>query len=216
MALFDIFELTHKWRDNDGRECSNNYYYRYDKMRGLGVETDEEALAISWIDAVLNPSNGAIPNTYITYEVKVRNLFQPDYVWVEPMALVGGRSGAGSELMPQFNSVKVTLAHNSGLLKKGRKMFGGFFESDQTNGLLNIAGYTVFAIRAAMCMAWVADALLAGQKSFEPVVVKRVPIIVGGVVTGYRLPQNAGELMYASVLSAVASVVVTSQNTRKK
>lgn len=216
MAIQDIFHLQHKWQDNDGRQCSNDYFYKYIAARGLGLESDEEALSVAWVDAVLTPMNATIPNTYRTTEVKVVNLFNPAFVWVQPMALVGGRSGAGSELMPQFNTAKATLSHNSGLINKGRKMFGGLFESDQINGLLTVAGYTNFALRAALAVVWVVDSLTLGQKSFQPVVVKRIKVVDAFTgKTTYRLPENFGESVNALITSAVTSAVVTSQNTRK-
>jgi len=216
MSLGDIFELKHAWEDNDGRKSENVWFYRYTALRGLGVDTDEESLAISWIDAVLTPMNVTIPNTYRNTGVTVRNLFDPSVVWVEPLSLSGGRSGGGSELMPQFNALKVTLSHKSGLIKKGRRMFGGFFETDQLNGLIAALAMPVLVIKAALCLLAVADSATLGIKSFRPVVVKRIMVTEGeGEIVRYRLPENSGEAEYSYIESAVLSPVVTSQNTRK-
>jgi hypothetical protein len=216
MALGDIFELKHAWEDNDGRKGENVWFYRYTALRGLGVDTDEESLAITWIDAVLAVMNVTIPNTYRSTGVTVRNLFDSSVVWVEPLSLLGGRSGAGSELMPQFNALKVTLSHKSGLIKKGRRMFGGFFESDQLNGLLTGVAMSTLAIKAALALLDIVDSATLGIKSFRPVVVKRVPIEFPiGTIIGYRLPENSGEAEYSYIESAVMSPVITSQNTRK-
>jgi len=216
MAMGDIFELKHAWEDNDGRKGENVSFYRYKALRGLGVDTDEESLAISWIDAVLTPMNATIPNTYRSTGVTVRNLFNAAVVWVEPLSLSGTRSGAGAELMPQFNALKVTLSHKSGLIKKGRRMFGGFFESDQLNGLLAPLAMANLVIKAALCLLQVADSATLGIKSFVPVVVKRIPVTEGqGEIVRYRLPETQQEAVWSEIESAVLSPVITSQNTRK-
>lgn len=213
-AIGDIYELKHVQRDGDNVHIENVYFYRQiaDPAGGLW-STQSQRLAEDWMTDVYTVMRPSIPGTYITDELRVRNLFNEADSYVMPLNSAGTRSFAATELLPRFLSGVITLATDNGLVKKGRKMIAGLAEADQNNGLFTAAGYTLFAVRAAAMLLGVST-LFGGAKAFEPVVVKRIRTGTAGNYV-YRLPENQLEAVAGIVQSAILSSIVSAQDTRK-
>lgn len=215
MALGDIYELKHVARDADQKIMENVYFYQHvsDPVGG-SWPTQAQRLAEDWNTDVLTPMLTNLPSAYTAIEIRTRNLFDPADNYVKPISRAGSRTAGVSELMPSWISVVATLSTDNGLVHKGRKMLYGLFEADQSFGVMAAFGVPFFVARAALCLLGVSN-LFGGFKAFYPVVVKRIREGTPGNYT-YRLPTSAVEAVYGNIQSAVISMIVSSQDTRKK
>lgn len=215
-AVGDVFEVKLKFRDVDNKEFENVFFYRYAVLVGLGNPSAQETLANVFNSLMVTAMLPTTPFQITYHTVAVRNLFNGADAFDLPILRAGTRtvSGPDGNLMPSFNAAKVVLATDNGLVKKGRKMLAGLLEVDQASGIIQAVPYALWATRVAMMVIDLVDSVLGGQKSFWPIVVKRVR-------TGtpknyvYRLPENNTELIYGSITNAIMSAVVTTQNSRK-
>lgn len=215
MALGDIYELKHIIRDADQKNMENVYFYRHVADPAGGTSpTQAQRLAQDWNTDFLTTWLANTATGYTTSEIRVRNLFNAADAYVMPLNRVTSRTAGVSEQLPSWMSVIATLAGDNPLVKKGRKMMMGIYELDQNFGILQGFGSPFFAVRAALALAGISN-LFGGAKAFEPVIVKRVREGTPGNYT-YRLPETQIEAIYANIVSATVSAVVTSQDTRKK
>lgn len=216
MAINDVFEVKLKWRDQDFKEMENVFFYRYAVAIGLGNPSVPETLANVFNDVLVSGWIPVTPSAYTYHTVAVRNLFNGAEQFELPLQRAGTRtiSGAEGHLLPSFSAAKVVLSTDNGLVKKGRKMLAGLLEADQVAGLITGIPYATQMVRVALIAVDLVDSVLGGQKSFWPIVVKRVRTGTPGNYV-YRLPQNNGELIYGSIVNAIMSAVVTTQNSRK-
>lgn len=213
-AIGDIYELKHVQKDFDNSLFENVYFYRQvaDPVGG-SWPTQSQRLAEDWMLDVWPVIQPTIPTSYGTTELRVRNLFNLTDSYVMPLAVAGTRSAAGTELQPSFMSGVITLAVDNGLVKKGRKMIAGILESDTHFNTFSVLGIAMLAVRAASMLLGIST-LVGGSRAFEPVVVKRIREGTPGNYT-YRLPTSQAEAIFGNIVSAVASTVVSGQDTRK-
>ena len=214
MALFDLFEVKLRGLDFDNEAWENVFFYRHSAQRGLDFDTDEEALAVGFKEAVWDTYKARLNVSWRCVEIRVRNLFNDNYSYVLPVNEVGTRPAIpGNENMPTFNVGKITMGVAPGAVRKGQKAIAGITEADAAGKVLTALGIVNFTVLAATFVLWLADSTLLGQKSFEPVVVKRVREGTPGNYT-YRLPTSSVEAVYAAIQSAVLSATVRHQTTR--
>lgn len=216
MALNDIFQVNVKWRDQDMKTMENVLFYRYKSVVGLGGGSAAENLANTYNSVMVTGSLPSTPQSIVYTAVAVKNLFDGSEQFELPILRAGTRSlvGADNNPMPSHDAVKVVLATDNGLVKKGRKMLAGLLEGDQVGGIIASIPYATWAIRAALFVVELVDSVVLGTKSFEPVVVKRIREGVPGAYT-YRLPENQFEAVYGVIQNAVLSAIITTQNSRK-
>ena len=215
-VIGDVFEVKMKSYDADLKDIENVFYYYYQSVIGLGNSSASQALANVFDQIVVAAQVPMTPPSIKYNMVQVRNLFDPSDAFDLPINRAGTRGpGSGtSQLLPAHDAVKVVLTTENGLVKKGRKMLAGLMENDQTNGLIDSVPYASWAVRIAVFGLDVVDSIVLGQKSFAPVVVKRVREGTPGNYT-YRLPASRSELIYGHLQNIVMSAVVTTQNSRK-
>jgi len=212
MAIGDIYQLTHMYRDFDNKQDVNVYFYRQDANPAAALPAYSQQLAEMWNQDVLTPMLATWTADWVSYGINVRNLFDPGDVYEMPINRAGSRAAA-TEALPSLNSVKATYATSNGYVNKGRKSFAGLIEGDQNRGLLTLAGLTNFATRTALTTLKLVGAVVAGY-AFAPVIVKRVRSGTPGNYT-YRLPVTPAEVIFGYVTSAILSAVTSSQVTRK-
>lgn len=215
-SIGDVYEVKLKSYDADLKQMENVFFYRYNNLIGLGNPGVSETLA-NVFDLVVVAAQIPMTPPSIKYNmIQVRNLFDPADAFDKPINKAGTRPpGSGtSQLLPSHDAVKVMLNTDNGLVKKGRKMLAGLMENDQTNGLIDSIPYASWVLRIAVFTMDVVDSVIGGQKSFSPIVVKRVREGTPDNYT-YRLPTTQWELVYGNIQSAIMSSIVTTQNSRK-
>lgn len=215
-SIGDVYEVKLKSYDADLKQMENVFFYRYNNLIGLGNPGVSETLA-NVFDTIVVAAQVPMTPPGIKYNmIQVRNLFDAADAFDKPINRSGTRGpGSGtSQLLPSHDAVKVMLNTDNGLVKKGRKMLAGLMENDQTNGLIDSVPYASWVVRIAVFALDIVDSVIGGQKSFAPVVVKRVREGTAPNFT-YRLPRDQWELVYGNIQSAIMSAVVTTQNSRK-
>lgn len=203
MALYDVYELIDE-QVQLGQKCLNVYFYENNNAGFGGLQAQD--LVEQWIDQflpVLLPAQSAgVEHT----NIRARNLYDSVDNYSLDVSEVGQSTGTDS--LPNFTAVAVTLSQVNGSIRNGSKRFVGLTETDQTNGVITRAQ---FLLDLADLMDALSTYIFDGVSSvWQPVVVKR--ILDGGV---YRLPENQGEAVLGGIAEALFSTVVTSQVSRK-
>lgn len=186
-------------------EAYNMFYYQQTSATGVAGNV------IGSFQAQVVPSWVAALNNHLTLsEIQVLNLFDLADFQLSSLGPVSGVRG-GDALPPAaafgFFSNRSTRA-----VRRGQKRFMGVSESDQEQGDILPAAYTVLGTLASA----MAQTISTGSplQSFVPVVVKRIPYVVGGE-TRYRLPTNLAEATVMRVTQWFYQDQVTNQVSRK-
>jgi len=216
MAVNDVYEAQQKYRDHDGKLLQTTMFYRQ-QSDGVGgpYPTQAERLARDWMLDVWPTILPRFPNSWALTGMAVKNLFNPSDAFELPLSVIGGRTTAGQEMLPTFVAGVATLAHSNAAVKKGRKSLSGLFEADQNGGTLTTGGQTNFGAWASAFLIGVST-IVGGARAFMPVVVKRIKYTTDEGNEAYRLPELLSELVYGSVVSSVLSLIVSTQNSRKR
>lgn len=215
MAIGDAFEIKIHYRDLDQRECLNTFYYR---QGAVGTPPYGPAQMARWLCDLVNadfltPLLPTVPNSMVFTKISGRHLFDPSDGYDLSINRAGTLSGAGADLFPTFLTVAMNLATDNWVVRLGRKAISGWFETAGANGVVNSAGMTIAAVKAALMLVQLGGAIPAGYV-FQPIVIKRVKDITTNPPT-YRLPETAGEMIFGYVTSVVASSLFSTQVTRK-
>ncbi len=217
MPLSDIYSVT-LTSSLLSQECNNIFFYR---MSQIGAGNPAEALCSGFEDlffasAGTNSLRSVAFSTLIQYtRVRTYNLFSLEELFEIIFDPPYTGSGVG-DTMPSFMAYPFRTAQVRRDVRRGQKRFAGVLESQ-------VAGNTLIA-GAITNLSPLTDTLSAAINpvdfpgfTFEPVVVKRIPIInEEGDVTGYRLPTNQLESVYAPATTWELVTVLTSQRSRKQ
>lgn len=218
MALVgDIFQVSVKYRDQDMKLFQNDYFYRLSVIDGDADINVCYELATAFISDLLPTIRASTPTSWTFYEIRAKSLFNLADDFAAAISLAGTRptpASPGDQMLPSFAAVKITASTDNGLVKKGRKMFGGVFEGDQSFGLLLIASLPIWAQLAVAFAANVVYEAFTVDLTWQPVVVQRIREEIEGRVT-YRLPTSQLEAVFGVIQNAVFSTIVTTQNSRK-
>lgn len=215
MALNDLYEIV-AFQNFQGQECVNVYHYhQFETFLPIG-QNNANSLVDAWIAQILPSIRAAqIPNVVYT-KISAINLFSPSDRHDELVSLAGTRVVANDQPMPVHDAVAVSLETGSAEIRTGRKSYTGIGEGDHNSGNLFGSGAAVWATASSILKADVTIGTIIQTPTFRPVVVKRVKVIGSGDEISYRLPENASEAVYSPIITALADLVISTMNSRKR
>lgn len=213
MAVGDVYEVVCDQIYGTSTVLNVFYYEQIAIVVPGGGFTVAALLAEQWDEQV-----GSVVRTnqnvdVVHREVRCRNLFDPSDAGTYAVDEPGGASETAG--MGPFIAMGYKLFGDNPAVKNGAKRFVGVTESWQNDGLISDAGIIAQG-------EVVADALAANvtagdvipTDTWAPVIVKRVRSGSAGEYE-YRLPESVGETVLSRIASALLSVVLTSQVSRK-
>jgi len=207
MALGDLFEVVDV-QSLQGQDILNIYYYM-----NVNVEYSSDDLAEWWIAQVLpDIANAQSPDLQHT-EVRVRNLFDASDIATQITGNYGELVTSPAETLPRHDAYSFTLYGPGNTTRPGGKRIAGLVETMQTDGV-HVGG--VLAVLDTLA-ARLAEYILndSSVAAFRPTIVARVKEVIGGVAQ-YRLPETALEAVSQAVVDVAWSLLVSTQNTRKR
>lgn len=196
------------------QDWENVFFYRIEDTPTEGVLSG----IIEDFQTDVLPSMAAVQNPSTSYlQLAATNIFSHDEAVVSPLDITAG-TNSSDEIMASFISASIKLVRSNARVRHGRKSLVGMSEGDAF-GQVWTSGYQALLQDCADTFA----ALLTpgGVDNLAPVIVGRVfvPADPPDIPRAYyRLPETQVEMgtNWAYVSSAIASTLVTSQNSRKQ
>lgn len=209
----DVFQVTTKYK-YDGQDMANTYFYQYALfIEPLGT-TFSQVLAERFDELVMPVVGTIFPTQAAFTSVDVKNLMFPDDAYELPIARTGLASWA--DRLPRHDTVGFTLTGENKSTRRGGKRLGILNESVVTNGTISlgstIANLATISVRLALP---VTTYFLFSQDTFRPCIVKRIKEGEAPNIT-YRLPITRTEQVLNTIVSVGVSMLMTTQNTRKR
>lgn len=211
MAINDIYEVTHVQEHEDtGERIMNKWFF-------VGTDTGSTAADLynafcqtnSYLERVHELQSRVINDV----EVRVINLFSlTDFFIGDPN---GQGAIADDNMLPLHDALSITLKLNTRGVRPGSKRISGIVEADQNKGIITGTAY-ITALNSTL--AFLASPLVSeDDPTYDLVVVKRIEYTVPDSDpprTAWRLPANAGEADYGTVIAAIANLRVSHQISR--
>jgi hypothetical protein len=213
MAVGDVYEVVAEQLYGTSTVLNVFYYEQIAIVVPADGFTIGALLAEQW-DEQIGSVIRSVQNVDVVWnEVRCRNLFDASDAGIYPVDEAGGASD--TEGMGPFIAMAFKLNGSNPAVRNGSKRIVGVAESWQTDGILT-NGTILTALEA------VTDALstnvTAGDvipaDTWAPTIVQRVRSGTPGAYE-YRLPESRGETVLSRIASALLSVVLTSQVSRK-
>lgn len=204
MAQTDVWELT-MHGELYGQVCDNVFFYQ--GVSGTDPELDD--IAQAFYEQVWSLIQIPLIADYTLNTIEVRHLFSGASPFILPVAEQGtGFTGQG---VSPFNAFGFSLGVASNATRPGSKRIPGVAEASIDDGIVTDGG-TITALQdmADQFSTALVDVTLGIVTWGLPIIVKR--ILDGGT---YRLPVNIGEFVGNLIVDVAASLVMTSQNSRK-
>lgn len=213
MAVGDVYELVCDQVYGTSTVLNVFYYQQHTVVVPLAGQTIAAILAENWDSQVGADVRELQSADVIHREVRVRNLFDPSDAGNYPVSLAGAR-GEGDTL-PPFVAVSYKLTPENPAVRVGAKRFVGIPEGATADGQLTFQAYLDDCEEMAAALE---QDITAGSviqtATWSPVIVKRVRSGTAGAYE-YRLPESVGESVVSKIASALFSVVLGSQVSRK-
>lgn len=202
-AIGDVYQIIDT-QEMDGQKVLNVYFYTV-TLSVLGADASDAAAA--YIDQVLPLVAALQVSSVVHTSVKAQNLYHVSDVHEELISVPGGVT---DDPMGTFEAIAIREIGDNGAVRGGAKRIAGIGESETTEGVITnvpfIDQLNDLCFELATTMLW--GALDGG--TMAPVIVKR--ILDAG---NYRLPTNSGEAILSTIVDALFTPLVSSQNTRK-
>lgn len=204
MSASDVWEVT-LHGELYGQVCDNVFYYQ-----GVALtDVDEAAIADAAYEQLWALIKVPLITDYTLNTIEVRHLFSG----ASPFLLPVGEAGAGfaGQGLGSFESFGFTLGVATNATRPGSKRIPGVAEASVDDGVVTDGG-TITALQdmATQFSTDFVDTALG-------IVTWAVPIIVKRILDGdtYRLPTTLAEFVGNAIVDAAASLIVTTQNSRK-
>lgn len=209
MAIGDVYEVIDA-QVFGGKDVLNVYFYQ-----ALDAGVTADLVGDMWINQVL-PDVQNVQGADVSHtEVRVRNLFNLADVAVIPTGVLGTSVAAGVDTMPPHDAIAFKLTRGNASTRHGQKRIAGIPATNQTDGVIDNSTYIVELGELADAMLeQLVDTVGALGNFALPIIVGRIAEVVLGV-TEYRLPENLGELVSASIVDVVVDLFISTQNSRK-
>lgn len=209
----DVFEVRHIYQ-YEGQELQNVYFYKYALLIDPLGDPISLVLAERFRDTV-QPSIVALQPTSVLFSrISVRNLLDEDDKY-DLFQSVPGTYTVGDAL-PKHDTAAFSLKGQNGSTRDGSKRIGVIGESVSTNGIITAPAYLVLAtVLRAVLAAPVTTFFIFTQNTFTPCIVKRIREGAAPNYT-YRLPLTLAETVLNTIVSVGFSIVVGTQDTRKR
>lgn len=212
MALYQVV-LESVVLDDASNPQINSFFYNVSDILPSSIAAVN--LADAFYDNVLNGAGGikfAVQTNTDFDRIVVTSPFSPVVLGIKSIAATGQRTGSQ---MPRFVAWQFKSERTRADIRAGFKRFGAVSETDTSGDVPTVGMLTVLNGVASLLGATLNFDGDLGAVFGTPVIVKRIPVVVGGVTVGYRLPTDDSELEY-SVADAWAYHSITTQNSRKK
>lgn len=193
-----------------GQDVVNVFFYRGNAL----TDPDAADIAQSFYEQIL-PDIKAICTEDVEFvSIGVRDLMSTD----TPYTLAVGESGtfAGTDTLPPHDACTFKLNVATNVTRPGSKRFAGLNEGVQTDGVIADAGYTSALNDLALTLAFNLFDHATGLIPWAAAVIVKRLLIGSEPEDGYRLPETVGELVTNAIVSAVPSLLVSSQISRKR
>lgn len=211
--LGDPFELRLSYKYED-QVMNNVFFYDYRNLIDPFGTPHSQLIAELWEAQVFPAVRTMFPTQVSFSDLSVRCLVDEDDAYELPLAVAG--LAAWADRLPRHDTVNFTLNGEYKRTRKGAKRIGIFNESVVTNGVISfpsqIANCTNVAVKLALPLT---TSFLFTQNTYYPVIVKRVKEGTAPNVT-YRLPTVRSEVVLNTIVTAMFSVLMSTQNTRKR
>lgn len=191
------------------QKCVNVWFFRgsnaltpFPPLASVGL-----AFQSSYLPFINNVQSIDVLNQYLT--VSLFNLTGEQFIL--PLTGGGARGTSPADTLPSFCAVGYTFGAETNITRPGGKRIAGLLESDQTDGMLALGGFTSTCQNLADKMN---DPLTVLGETLWPVIVKRVR---SGSSPNYeyRLPNNLAESNYNDILICDLNPSVRSQVSRR-
>lgn len=204
MSTSNVFEITMHGELFE-QECENVFFYR-----GVsGSDPTFAEVADAFYDQIWSLVQLMVSTDYTLNTIEVRNILGSASPHIQPI-VEAGLNGAG-DTFGSMAAFGFTLGVATSDTRPGSKRFAGVDEAVVTDGVVTDAGTITGLNDISDALNDVLVDVATGLVTLGvPVIVKR--ILDSGV---YRLPTSLGELVTNLVTSAVAHLIVTTQNSRK-
>lgn len=217
MALGDVYELVDVQRMSNQAIYNVYHYEQTAAVVGQSV-TSAQLLTEAFRDMVLPNVAGIQTDDIVHVELRGRNLFNAADNFTlaisQPGTVTGAIVGATNDSLPTFNQASFTLPSENGAVRDGHKRIAGMSEGNQTDGVLNANTFSTFQqVADAMELVIKPTALTGVGDLFTPVIVKRVRSGSAGAYQ-YRLPENVGEKVVATIAEVLFDVLLGHQISR--
>lgn len=209
----DPFELrlTYKYEE---QVMNNVFFYEYRNLIDNLGTPHSQIIAEQWYDQVFPSIKNVFPTNVTFTDISVRCLVDEDDAYELPVNEIGAASWA--DRLPRHDTVGFTLNGEYKRTRKGSKRLGILNESVVTNGVITlvstVGNLTTIAVRLALPLT---TSFIFTQSTYYPVIVKRVKEGTAPEVT-YRLPMTRIEVILNTIVSVGFSLLMTTQNTRKR
>lgn len=215
MSVFigDPFELRLSYKYED-QVMNNVFFYDYRNLIDNLGTPHSQIIAELWHEQIFPSIKTMFPTQVVFSDISVRCLVDEDDAYELPVGETGAATWA--DRLPRHDTVNFTLNGEYKRTRKGRKAIGIFNESVVTNGVISfgsqIANCTTVALNLARPLT---TSFIFTQNTYYPVIVKRVKEGTAPEIT-YRLPTARGEVILNTIVSAMFSLLMSTQNTRKR
>lgn len=212
MALYQVV-LTSVVADDASNPFINSFFYVADDLLPSSVVAVN--LADAFYDTVVNDAAGVksvVATTVDLDSIVVTTPFNPTVLGIKPIAVAGLRTGTA---MPRFVAWGFKSERKRADIRAGFKRFGRISETDTAGDVPSSGMLTILNAFADQMSASLSFSDGVETISAIPVIVKRIPVVVGGETVGYRLPENDLELAY-SIADNWTFQSITTQNSRKR
>lgn len=211
MALNDVYAVTLR-QTVLGQRTSNVFFYEQFAAFTPTSGTVANDLAQTFGNVVLPGINNIQTTDAVNVQIDVENLFVGSDVG---QSLLVGGGASGTNAIGSFTAVGYKLAVPGKTTRLGAKRFGPVANNLMTDGVFTDGAY----LAAIAALEPLMSQNLAGlapvtPNVFRPVVVKRIKEIIAGK-TKYRLPNLISEKTVQIIVEAVATLIMTTQNSRK-
>lgn len=204
MSASQVWEVTLKGTLM-GQACDNVFFYR-----GLpSADPGDADIGQAVYEQLWPKMRICVSSDYTLEHIEVRNLFSG----ATPSVTAVGEAGeaGGGNTLGSFESYGFTLGCISTVTRPGSKRFGGVPDDVVTDGVITDGGIIGHLNDLGDQIATaLLDTALGIVEWGIPVIVKR--ILTDGV---YHLPTEIGDLVTNLIVEGAASMLVTSQNSRK-
>lgn len=208
VAIGDLYQviLTQTYGAN-GKPLQNSFTFVQTVGTG-GAQELAEGFEDTWLTEI-NPIQG---DHIKNISIKALNCFSvTDFFELVPAVEEGG--AVGVDVLQRQSALNFTFKSARRDVRSGSKRIAGLPEAAVTNGIVTDATY-IGAINDLRLLF--GTDLASGGSTFEHVIAKRVyvepdPPTHKGY---YRLPENVGELTYASILAVLVNLDLTTQASR--
>lgn len=213
MAVGDVYELVCDQLYGTSTVLNVFYYEQISIVVPAEGFTIAGLLAEQWDEQVGSVIRGSQNVDVIHNEVRCRNLFDASDAGLYAVDEPGGNNSTDG--MGPFVAMSYKLFGANPAVKNGAKRFVGVHEGIQTDGVIDNAEFITYAEDVAEALAAnVTAGDVIPSDTWRPVIVKRVRSGTAGAYE-YRLPESSGETVLSQIASALLSVVLTSQVSRK-